>query len=129
MNSSFLQAEASRQTLAARADKLFVAHGGVRTDGADARAGLESERHPRADSHRWLQMQQIAYRARVRALDPLTFFVVVAITAAVSAGVFAHADRHGSRHATAWGVAAFLAAGITVPVYFVRYWTRRKPSS
>ena len=65
---------------------------------------------------------------RVEALDPLTFVVVVAITAVVSAGVFAHAERHGSRHATAWGIAAFLAAGIAVPVYFVRYWTRRKPS-
>jgi hypothetical protein len=33
--------------------------------------------------------------------------------------------QHGSRHATAWGVAAFLVAGIAVPVYFVRYWTPR----
>lgn len=39
--------------------------------------------------------------------------------------VFTHAQRHGSKHATAWGVAAFLAAGIVVPVYFVRYWLRR----
>ena len=27
---------------------------------------------------------------------------------------------------TAWGVAAFLAAGITVPVYFLRYWLTRR---
>jgi hypothetical protein len=40
--------------------------------------------------------------------------------------VFAHATRHGSRHATAWGVATFLALGITVPVYFIRYWSRRR---
>ena len=40
--------------------------------------------------------------------------------------VFMHAQRHGSKHATAWGVAAFLAAGIVVPVYFVRYWLRRR---
>ena len=29
--------------------------------------------------------------------------------------------RHRSRHATAWAVAAFFAAGLTVPVYFIRY--------
>jgi hypothetical protein len=40
--------------------------------------------------------------------------------------VFTHAQRHGSKHATLWGVAAFLAAGIVVPVYFVRYWLRRR---
>ena len=40
--------------------------------------------------------------------------------------VFTHAQRHGSKHATAWGVAAFLAAGIVVPVYFFRYWLRRR---
>jgi hypothetical protein len=43
----------------------------------------------------------------------------------MSTGVFIHAERHGSRHATAWGVATFLAAGVTVPVYFIRYWVRR----
>lgn len=40
--------------------------------------------------------------------------------------VWWHADRHGSRHATAWGIAAFLAAGLVVPVYFVRYWLRSR---
>lgn len=40
--------------------------------------------------------------------------------------VFTHAQRHGSKHATAWGIAAFLAAGVVVPVYFVRYWLRRR---
>ncbi len=54
------------------------------------------------------------------------FLVAVTIAAAISAGTFAHADRHGSRHATAWGVGAFLAAGVVVPVYFVRYWLRKR---
>ena len=40
--------------------------------------------------------------------------------------VYTHAQRHGSKHATAWGIAAFLAAGIVVPVYFARYWLRRR---
>ena len=40
--------------------------------------------------------------------------------------VFTHAQRHGSKHATAWGIAAVLAAGVVVPVYFVRYWLRRR---
>jgi len=58
-------------------------------------------------------------------LDPVSFLVALALTSAISLGVFSHANRHGSRHATAWGVAAFLMAGITVPVYFIRYWARR----
>ena len=43
-------------------------------------------------------------------------------------GTFAHADRNGSSHATAWGVGAFLLAGVVVPVYFVRYWLRKRRS-
>ena len=58
--------------------------------------------------------------------DPVTFVLGVTLAAGISAGVFAHANKHGSRHATAWGVAAFLLAGITLPVYFVHYWTRRR---
>jgi len=54
------------------------------------------------------------------------FVVGVAIAAAVSMGVFAHATKQGSRHATAWGVAAFLAAGVAVPLYFIRYWALRR---
>jgi hypothetical protein len=57
--------------------------------------------------------------------DPVTFLIAVALAALISTGVFVHASKHGSRHATAWGVAAFLAAGIAVPVYFIRYWLRR----
>jgi hypothetical protein len=61
--------------------------------------------------------------------DAASFLLAVALAAAISTGVFAHANRHGSRHATAWGVAAFLFAGITLPVYFIRYWAgRRKPA-
>src|SRR3954469_9558201 len=57
------------------------------------------------------------------------FLVAVTIAAVISMATFAHADRHGSTHATAWGVGAFLAAGVVVPVYFVRYWLRkRRPS-
>jgi len=62
----------------------------------------------------------------VAAGDPVSFLIALALAAAISAGVFAHANKHGSRHATAWGVAAFLAAGVTVPVYFIRYWARRR---
>jgi hypothetical protein len=57
------------------------------------------------------------------------FFFVIVLSAAVSMGVFAHADRHGSRHATAWGIATFLALGIVVPVYFIRYWLRARRRS
>jgi hypothetical protein len=64
--------------------------------------------------------------AALSTADTITFLVAVALAAAISVGVFAHADRHGSRHATAWGVGAFLFAGIVAPVYFVRYWMRRR---
>jgi hypothetical protein len=56
----------------------------------------------------------------------LEFLVAITIAAVISMATFAHADRHGSTHATAWGIGAFLAAGIVVPVYFVRYWLRRR---
>jgi hypothetical protein len=49
---------------------------------------------------------------------------VIAVWTAAFLLVFSHAQRHGSRHATVWGVAAFLAAGIVVPVYFAHYWLR-----
>ena len=53
-------------------------------------------------------------------------FALLLVWAAAFLVVFLHAQRHGSKHATAWGVAAFLAAGVVVPVYFVRYWLRRR---
>lgn len=57
------------------------------------------------------------------------FFVVIVLSAAVSMGVFAHAEKHGSRHATAWGIGTFLALGVVVPVYFIRYWLRTRRRS
>ena len=54
------------------------------------------------------------------------FLIVTALAAAASLAVFAHADRHGNRHATAWGIATFRAAGIVVPLYFIRYWLRSR---
>jgi hypothetical protein len=54
------------------------------------------------------------------------FLLAIAIAAAISMATFAHADRNGSSHATAWGVGAFLAAGIVVPVYFLRFWLGRR---
>ena len=58
--------------------------------------------------------------------DPVTFVLAVALAAAMSMGVFAHATKHGSRHPTAWGIATFLAAGIAVPIYFLRFWIGRR---
>jgi len=58
-------------------------------------------------------------------LGTFGFLVAVAAAAVIATLVFAHASRHGSRHPTAWGSAAFLFAGIVVPVYFLRYWLRR----
>jgi len=54
------------------------------------------------------------------------FVIAVAIAAVLAMLVFRHADRRGNRHATAWGVFTFLAAGIAIPIYFIRYWTRRR---
>ena len=62
-------------------------------------------------------------------LDFGQFVVVVALAAAGSMLVFAHADRHGSKHATAWGVGTFLALGIVLPIYFIRYWLRSRRRS
>jgi hypothetical protein len=61
----------------------------------------------------------------VSTVDPVTFLMAVAFAAAISTGVFMHASKHGNTHATAWGVAAFLVAGVAVPVYFIRYWLQR----
>jgi hypothetical protein len=57
------------------------------------------------------------------------FLLVLVLSAAVSMAVFAHADRRGNRHATAWGIATFLALGIAVPLYFIRYWARTRRRS
>jgi hypothetical protein len=57
------------------------------------------------------------------------FLLVLVLSAAASMAVFAHADRHGNRHATAWGIATFLALGVAVPLYFIRYWLRTRRGS
>jgi hypothetical protein len=57
------------------------------------------------------------------------FVFVLAISAAASMAVFAHAEKRGNKHATAWGVATFLALGIAVPLYFIRYWIRSRRGS
>jgi hypothetical protein len=62
----------------------------------------------------------------VAELTPGAFVFAIVVAAACSLLVFSHADRHGSKHATAWGVAAFLLAGVVVPLYFVRYWARNR---
>ena len=58
------------------------------------------------------------------ATSPVTFLIIVAVDAVLAALIFRHADRRRNRHATAWGVFTFLAAGITIPVYFIWYWLR-----
>ena len=57
------------------------------------------------------------------------FLLVLVTSAAMSMVVFAHADKHGNKHATAWGIATFLALGIAVPLYFIRYWLRTRRRS
>lgn len=65
----------------------------------------------------------------MESVEVVPFLIAVALAAGISTAVFWHADRHGSTHATAWGVAAFLAAGIVVPVYLVRHWLKRRRAS
>ena len=57
---------------------------------------------------------------------PAAFAALLALWTASALVVFSHAQRHGSRHATAWGVAAFLASGIVLPLYFIRHWLRTR---
>jgi hypothetical protein len=57
------------------------------------------------------------------------FLVVLVLSAGVSMAVFAHADKRGNKHATAWGIATFLALGVAVPLYFIRYWLRTRRRS
>jgi hypothetical protein len=52
--------------------------------------------------------------------------LLLALWTASALLVFWHADKHGSKRATAWGIAAFVASGLVVPFYFVRYWLRRR---
>lgn len=57
------------------------------------------------------------------------FLIVTALAAGASMAVFAHADKHGNKHATVWGIATFLALGVAVPLYFIRYWLRNRARS
>lgn len=57
--------------------------------------------------------------------DAVAFVIAVAIAAGISMAVFGHASKHGNTRATAWGVGAFLAAGVVVPLYFLRFWLGR----
>jgi hypothetical protein len=59
-------------------------------------------------------------------VSPGAFIISVAIAAACSMGVFWHASKNGSRHATAWGIATFLFAGLTLPVYVIHYFVTRR---
>lgn len=52
--------------------------------------------------------------------------LLLAFWAAGALLVFSHAERHGSKRATAWGVAAFLATLVVVPLYFTRHWLRTR---
>ena len=58
--------------------------------------------------------------------DPVLFGTSVVIGALAALLVFWHADRHGSAHPTAWGIAAFFAAIVVLPLYFIRYRLRRR---
>lgn len=54
------------------------------------------------------------------------FIVAVVIGTVAALAVFRHADIHGNRHATAWGIAAFFAAVVVVPLYFLRHRMRTR---
>ena len=58
----------------------------------------------------------------LRDLTATQLAFLIAFWSAVALLVFRHAERHGSKRATAWGVAAFLATIVVVPLYFVRHW-------
>jgi len=63
---------------------------------------------------------------RTMDMSPPEFLIALAIAAGISMATFAHADKHGSAHATAWGLGAFLAAGVVVPIYVLRVWLRKR---
>lgn len=55
-------------------------------------------------------------------MSVLDFGLAVVLAAVLAMGVFHHASTRGNTRATAWGIATFLAAGVIVPVYFMRYY-------
>jgi branched-subunit amino acid permease len=64
-----------------------------------------------------------------RDLSAWQLALLIAFWSAAALLVFSHAERHGSKRATWWGVAAFLATAVVVPLYFVRHWLRRRSAS
>jgi hypothetical protein len=67
-----------------------------------------------------------SYTGQAMDTTPAEFLIAIAIAVGISLLTFRHADKHGSTHATAWGIGAFLAAGVVVPVYFIRFWLRKR---
>jgi hypothetical protein len=65
------------------------------------------------------------FAASIHDVSFAEFFLGVLLAAALSMWVYWHASRHGSRHATAWGIAAFFF-WVTVPLYFVHYYSSRR---
>ena len=79
-----------------------------------------------AASVRHVQRGLAVRHLRSMDMSAAEFLIAIAIAAGISMLTFRHADKHGSTHATAWGIGAFLAAGIVVPVYAVRFWLRKR---
>ena len=80
-------------------------------------------RRPKA-THR--RRRRSSYTGQAMNTTPAEFLFAIAIAVGISMLTFRHADKHVSTHATAWGIGAFLAAGVVVPVYFIRYWLRKR---
>jgi hypothetical protein len=60
-------------------------------------------------------------------ISPGAFIISGARAAALAMAVFWHANKNGNKYATWWGVATFLFAGLTVPVYVIYFlMTRRR---
>jgi hypothetical protein len=67
----------------------------------------------------------VTFASRISDMSVPEFALAVALAALLAMAVFHHASKRGNTHATAWGVATFLAAGVAVPVYFIRYYWHR----
>ena len=78
----------------------------------------------RTEAHQGRRLS--SFTGQAMDMTPAEFLIAIAIAAGISMLMFRHADKHGSTHATAWGIGAFLAAGIVVPVYFIRFWLRKR---
>ena len=89
-----------------------------------------ANRYRRTGGHRPNQTHQrgplSSYTGQAVDTTPAEFLLAIAIATGISMLTFRHADKHGSTHATAWGIGAFLAAGVVVPVYLIRFWLRKR---